>query len=127
MGIMHKLAFWKKDDFDLGKDTLGLDRGKNLGIDSTGKNLGLDRDTTGLDLNREDSSDLNESDYSSVNSPPGMQRNSFNQPQRPQYAPQSSDNKDLEIISAKLDALKAKMEMIDQRLANIERIAREGV
>ena len=116
-----KLAFWKKDDnLGIGKDTTGLDS----------KNLGLDRDTTGLDAGKDFGSNddsFNEPDYSSVNSPPGMQRNNFNQPQRSQYAPQSSDNKDLEIISAKLDALKAKMEMIDQRLANIERIAREGV
>ncbi|MBW3022110.1 hypothetical protein KY328_04250 [Candidatus Woesearchaeota archaeon] len=32
-------------------------------------------------------------------------------------------NKDLEVISAKLDALKATLEAINQRLTNIERIA----
>ena len=34
--------------------------------------------------------------------------------------------KDLEIISAKLDALKSSLESINQRLSNIERLAQQG-
>lgn len=36
-------------------------------------------------------------------------------------------NKDIELISAKLDAIKSNLDSINQRLANLERIAREGI
>ena len=38
-------------------------------------------------------------------------------------SPQEATNKDLEIISAKLDSIRANLDAINQRLANIERIA----
>ena len=44
--------------------------------------------------------------------------------QQPSYAaPRQDMTKDVEIISAKIDALKAMLESISQRIANIERIA----
>ena len=46
-------------------------------------------------------------------------------PQQPLPIQQGVDAKDLEVISAKLDAIKALLESLNQRLANLERIARE--
>lgn len=44
----------------------------------------------------------------------------------PPTPPQSAvTEKDLELISAKLDAIKALLESLNQRVANLERIARE--
>lgn len=40
--------------------------------------------------------------------------------------PQTSLEKDIQLLSAKLDALKAILDNINQRLANIERIAQEA-
>ena len=39
--------------------------------------------------------------------------------------PQQISEKDLEVISAKLDTIKALLESLNQRVANLERIARE--
>jgi len=38
-------------------------------------------------------------------------------------SPQEVTNKDLEIISAKLDSIRANLDAINQRLANLERVA----
>lgn len=38
---------------------------------------------------------------------------------------QSLENKDLQIISSKIDALNAKLDAIDQRLINLERLAEQ--
>lgn len=124
MGILGKLAFWKKkDDFgDIGKE-LGLDKDIGSGMSP---DLGL-----GLDTNSPEA-------YPSIQqpsqySPPQMHPvQGFQQQGYPQYAqPQSSYQdqnyitaKNLEVISSKLDALRATMEAISQRLANLENMAR---
>lgn len=43
----------------------------------------------------------------------------------PPTSPSQITEKDLELISAKLDAIKALLESLNQRVANLERIARE--
>jgi hypothetical protein len=45
------------------------------------------------------------------------------QPMQQQMAMQSSSRTEYEILSAKLDAIKATMDAINQRLASIERVA----
>jgi len=116
MAFFSKLAFWKKrDDIeDLGKD-LGLD--KELGLDmGTGPSPEL-----GMGLEQQQQ--------------PWQKYPSFQQPQQSfQPAPSlqqpsyQNDNyiasKNLEVISSKLDALRASLESVNQRLANIEAIAR---
>lgn len=52
---------------------------------------------------------------------------SFNAPKPSAFQAAGAPNKDMEIISAKLDALKATLDNINHRLENIERIAREGI
>ena len=53
--------------------------------------------------------------------PPVQMSPSF--PQHPQQQFPVTYSKDLEIISAKLDSIKASIEAINQRLTNLERIA----
>ncbi len=118
MAFFSKLAFWKKkDDLDeLSKD-IGL--GKDLGLDlGPSPDLGMGIEPV-------------QQPYQKY---PSFQQSGFQQ--QPSYQPQPSfqqpsyqndsyiASKNLEVISSKLDALRATMESINQRLANIEAIAR---
>ena len=118
MGFLSKLAFWKKKD----------------DLDSLGKDLGLDK-ALGLDLGP--SPDLGmgiEPQQQPYQKYPSFQQSGFQQQPSFQSQPAfqqasfQSDNyiasKNLEVISSKLDALRASLESINQRLANIESIAR---
>jgi len=104
MGIMDKVLFWKQKD-ELGiRDDLGLAQ-PHMPADDLG---------------------LPASDY-------GQQPQFGQQQQVGQSAQQQMEsiessksytsNKDLEVISAKLDAIKATIESINQRLASLERMA----
>ena len=118
MGFFSKLAFWKKkDDFgDLGKD-LGMDLNQGPSPD-----LGM-----GLEPNQQFPQQQPYQKYPSFQPSQNFQAPAFQQSPYPQPS-QSSDNyiasKNLEVISSKLDALRASLESISQRLANIEAIAR---
>ena len=112
MSFFDKLAFWKK------KDDLA----------DFGKNLGFDKDL-GMDLGQGPSPDLGmgiepASPQQAFNKYPSFQQ----QPafQQPPYTSDSSyiASKNMEVISSKLDALRVSLESINQRLANIEAIAR---
>ena len=120
MGFFNKLAFWKKKD----------------DLDSLGKDFGIDKEL-GLDLGAGPSPELGMGIEPAQQQPyqkyPSFQQSSF-QPQ-PSFQSQAfqqpsyqNDNyiasKNLEVISSKLDALRASLESINQRLANIEAIAR---
>ncbi|MAG91050.1 hypothetical protein CMO83_00065 [Candidatus Woesearchaeota archaeon] len=122
MGLLGKLAFWKKSD-DLG------DIGKDLGLD---KDLGMGQ--PGLDAGQGPSPDLGMGldqgpqaqpfqKYPSFQPQPGFQQAPSFQPPAP-----SNDNyinsKNMEVISSKLDALRVSLDSINQRLSNIEAIAR---
>ena len=118
MGFFSKLnPFKKKDDFgDLGKDLgLGNDAGMDLGFS---RELGM-----GLDMPPGQQQPFQK--YPSFQPSPQFQP-SFNAPSYspPSYPAQYNDNKSLEVISSKLDALKASLESINVRLSNIESIAR---
>ena len=121
MSFLDKIAFWKKKD----------------DLDDLGKDLGIDKDL-GLDMGAGPSPDLGMSIDNQPQQPyqkyPSFQQSQQFQPsfqsqpvfqQQPSY---NNDNliasKNLEVISSKLDALRATMESINQRLANIEAIAR---
>ena len=121
MGFFGKLAFWKKKDE----------------LEDLGKDIGLDKDF-GLDMGAGPSPDLG----IGIEPPPQAQQPyqkypSFQQPsfqqqfqpqpafQQPAYGNDTYINlKNLEVISSKLDALRATLESVNQRLANIEAIAR---
>ena len=120
MGFFSKLnPFKKKDDFDgLGKD---LDLGKDFGLDqgpSPDLGAGLDMPQTQQPFQKYPSF------QGQQNFSPQMQQPSY----QPPYPGAASDpyiaSKNLEVISSKLDALKASLDALNQRVANIESIAR---
>ncbi len=135
MSIFSKLAFWKKedsaDDFGFGKDMPAF--GDNMGnnnlfgpppgqnnpavpkafeeeVDQSGGNIAKQFASTSYDRPRDD----------------------FFQPQKPfavMPPQQSADSgyhaaKDFEIISSKLDALRAAIDSINQRIINVEELVR---
>lgn len=119
MAFFDKLMFWKKGD-DLG---------------DIGKDLGFDKDL-GMDIGAGPSPDLG----MGLEQPPQQQFQKYPSFQQPSFQPQQAfqpqpafqqpsyqgdiASKNLEVISSKLDALRATMESINQRLASIEAIAR---
>ncbi len=106
MSIFGKLMFWKKHD-ELGLDSMGINSGEAPILPEAAP----------------------QQNWSQPVSPYSQQQPSsfFPQQSSPQIdAFQSSgsyaQSKQLEVISAKLDALKAAIDSLNQRLANIERI-----
>ena len=129
MGILDKLTFWKKkDDFsDLGKDLdLGKDFGKDLGMDM---NQGPSPDLgSGLEPMQSQPFQKYPSFQGQQNLPNPSFQQPYQQPAQPSYPSAANDpyiaSKNLEVISSKLDALKASIDALNQRVANIESIAR---
>ncbi|MFH1409769.1 MAG: hypothetical protein ABIH34_07695, partial [Nanoarchaeota archaeon] len=123
MSIFGKLAFWKKEDefsdFDLGKEP-------GMGLDSdpmgSSNNFGMPHDQ-GMSP-RQNSSWSAQPSMDSGFSPQGP-------PSSPQHGfgagPQSSGpdyivSKEIELISSKLDGLRASLESVNARLSNLERM-----
>ena len=132
MGIFGKLAFLKKkDEFDLGLDK-GGDLGPDLGMGDMGMSshgmppmghdagMGKGSESYGPDPFAQRQPSFGQSQYPSY---PQQQPFQQNYPQPPSYG-DSGVGKDIEVISSKLDALRALMDSINQRLANLEHIAR---
>jgi len=99
--------FWKRDD------DLGL--GSDLHLpDDPGPSNSLAADTMGMppapQIPRPEPR---------IESFEGARPAPYQAPQQPYYGA----NKDLELVSAKLDALKATLDTMNQRLANLERVA----
>lgn len=125
MGFMDALMFWKKKDAPLDMPNFGsLPNDKfDTGLD----NLGLDK--PGLDM----PSFQQPPNYAmppTPSTPSGYTLEPASPRQGNQgnygYRPDQQEiimNKNMEIISSKLDALQASLEMMNQRIAHIERIA----
>lgn len=122
MSILDKIMFWKHDDLKSEMD-------KGIGLDKTDinpdANLGLD-----LPEHKEmpipPQQDLNQpsQDMAQPSHDMGFEGQKMQHyPQQPVMSP----NRDMELIAAKLDALKATLDGISHRLENIERMAREGI
>ena len=113
MGMFSKLAFWKKnDDFDF--DNLAqkdLDLGMGKGGAPIQDNLGLGE----------------KSPFGEQHADQKQQTDPFTSPQTPvpvtPPAPTSTEDRDLELISSKLDTVKAILTSMDQRIANLEKAA----
>lgn len=110
MDVLKKLMFWKKDDLldtGLGKSLdqpVGLE--PNLGMGSQAA-LGVPP---------------TQPSYPSFQSAPqGMGPQSFQGLQQEQSS--YTVSKDIEIISSKLDAIRASIDNLSQRLANLERMS----
>jgi hypothetical protein len=121
MGFFSKLAFWKKkDEFE----SLGLgEKGASLGPDLSSSDLGL---STASGLEGGYGLPTQPTQQPTPPQPSFQQQPSYQQFQQPSpQQPQGfTAEKDLEIISSKLDALRAALDSINQRLANLEAIAR---
>jgi hypothetical protein len=133
MGFFSKLAFWKKDDSlgDFGLPTQNLDMGFNSasnmpmsqGLPDMRNFRGVGDQQAQQDMNMSIHNQMGD-DY--MNQPTGsyarFSRQDFESP-KPAYSAPSNSGNQFEIVSAKLDAIKANLDAINQRLANIERLA----
>jgi len=118
MGFLDKLMFWKHKEPDFMKDSGGFggDLGSfdlgNPGSDPMAFKGAGDFNQMG-DMNRS----LHQTSFSQPSGPSGY--STFQQ----SPAPQMAGNHDMEVVAAKLDAIRATLDSINQRLANVERIA----
>ena len=126
MGILDKVMFWKKkDEFaDIGLgDKENLAFGDEFGA-QPGAAPGGTPGTPGLGQGMDQG--LGPQPSPSMPQQPSMP--SFSQPPiqpQPSYNPQQDlESKSLEVISSKLDAIRASIDSLNQRLANLEAIAR---
>ena len=118
MGILGKIMFWKKKDEFSG---VGLGDKENLAFgDNFGnQNLGLGQDIGQTPPQIPGFSSQPQQPSSPSSPPPQFQSQPrFESPQ------QDMNSKNLEVISSKLDALRASIDSLSQRLANLEAIAR---
>ena len=110
MGILNKLAFWKKHD-DLNFDDLAA---KELGT-TPQNDLGLQENPATLGLNEK--SPFQEQAAETQPLPTHLQESPFPQKQPVQ------GSRDMELISSKLDTIKAILQSMEQRIAKIEQAA----
>ena len=115
MGFLQKLKFWKKDEDDLFTD---IGTGSSLGPSGTDTTAGLGG--TGSIGQYPESETIRGPDFGLGK--PEQYLQSARQTPAPQQYPsqQSMMDKDLQIISSKLDAIKALVDHINQRLENLE-------
>jgi len=115
MGILNKLLFWRRDD-ELDFDKLADDQLKT----------GIKNDPLGLDQpDFEERSPFPEEPSRPTTARGSPYKQTTFQQQAPAAFPQPTENiqKDLELISSKLDTIKAMLSSLDQRTANLERAA----
>ena len=118
MSFFSKLTFWKHEE-EKQPELPGFG-GSEASTDLTG----LGKDSTGLGEFKTPSTTQpfgqEQSVHQNIAPPPGTP------PPQSFQAPQQEDiaSKNMEIISSKLDFLKASLENINQRLTNLENIAR---
>jgi len=116
MSIADKIMFWKKkdsiDDFNLGLDNNNLDQdfGMSGGFGGEG------------DMARQQMPPVQQPVQQSAFQP-SFQQQPVQPPVQQPIQQNYGASKDMEIISSKIDALRASIEGINQRLANIERMA----
>jgi hypothetical protein len=119
MGIFSKLAFWKKDDLDFDKmgdhslGDLGNPAEDGMATDS------LATDSSGPDLSMPSSS----FPRSTTLDPAMPEQAPMTQSKAPAQQDYPLPNRELELISSKLDTIKAILMSLDQRTANLEKVA----
>ena len=136
MGLLSKLAFWKKrepEEFDFDKPPgfgrdLGLQKGEeNLGL--PGRESGVDTSPTGY-LKEGTVWEKEGFEKPAAFEQQGFQQRGF-QPNQPFTVSKEKTgdfdfrvSKDFEVISSKLDSLKAALDSVNQRLINVEDMVR---
>jgi hypothetical protein len=134
MGFFDKLQFWKKKDpFDYSKleggGDLGLGKDTTPGLGGT-PDLGAMPGSSATGTYHEPGVTIQGSGYENLK-PTELDEphQGYARPQASQVAPQQG-NKDLEIVSAKLDSIKAAIESLNLRIQNMEeemkRMQRKG-
>ncbi len=122
MAFLDKLMFWKKSDdfsdFD-NQFNPGSFQNNNLGMPNMNPGLPANTPPQGNEYNFDNNIQNPFSQQQSA--PPGFQTTPM-MPQAPQQ-PHQDISKDIELLSYKLDTIKAALEVINQRIANLERIA----
>jgi len=128
MGILDKIMFWKKkDEFA----DIGLGDKENLAFGDQFGQPGANQPGLGPTPGM-DQGGMGPLPSPAGQAPPGPSMPSFSPSSPPQYQQppsygnpqQEVESKNLEIISSKLDAIRASMESLNQRLANLEAIAK---
>jgi hypothetical protein len=139
MSLLNKLMFWKKeDDFDfdkladheMGKADTGL-HSDELGLGQ--QDLGLDNqaafpDQTGIDPANVGSTAPGTANIPGMGSQPAGSLSQAQQPtvSSPLSATPGSNSRELELISSKLDTIKAILNSLDRRMANLEKLSLGG-
>ena len=138
MSFLDKVMFWKKKDTldfggglgstDLGNSSLGGGMGSggmgDFGVESGFGQQGFSQQPSGYGGGFVPRNDSGNQQYQSQ-SPGFAQQQSFGMNNNVGMGQQQANvsSKDLEIVSSKLDALRTVLDSINQRLANIERMA----
>ena len=115
MGFLDKLMFWKKED-DFGGDfDKSVDEHMKQSDDLfKGDDLGLDQKPPGLE------------EKSPFDQPPAETSplpTTETPPEQPAAFQAGTEQRDLELLNSKLDTIKALLNSMDQRLANLEKAA----
>ena len=123
MSIFSKLAFWKKDDDFNFDDIAGKDMGQNL---FKGDDLGLkeqpltpEKDPFAMPTEKEQPSFSPPAEQTSGIQQLQEQNQQTMQPQ--QRAATGISARDVDLLSSKLDTIKALLNSMDQRIAHLER------
>ncbi|MBN2111960.1 hypothetical protein JW707_02560 [Candidatus Woesearchaeota archaeon] len=129
MGLLDKIMFWKKEEEPFPRQDFGS---KDFGFPDESHDLGLPK-PGGPGLPGEEQKPGNFGGVPEYPSPSfGAPRLEETAPPQTRALPQgavqmeqtpSMSNKDLEIISLKLDSMKATLEAINERIARLEKIA----
>lgn len=131
MSFLGKLRFWKKDD-DLG---IG-DAGNIPGIEALPPDGGMQGNMTGnlpeadhLGLDRSTDKLVDTTGFepiSSVENPASLQQRGGSYEEVKQGNSVPGSHKELDLISSKLDTIKAELDSMNQRLQKIEKYAEQG-
>lgn len=114
MGMLGKLAFWKKEEDSPANDTFKFDTPEGPDHSDSMHNPFLDE--------RHDTPE-EPSPLFDQKKPFQVQSMQSTAPLQTSAYDMNLTNKNIEIVSAKLDALKSELEIMSQRLKNIEAIA----
>jgi len=114
VSVLDKLMFWKKEP-DL--------QGPEFGQPNTGlqRDLGMNSDVFGLNQDPYANQGFSQEPIG----PPAAFGQQRLMPLYGDGTAQSTLHKDLEVVSAKLDALRASIDSMNQRIMNIESIAKQ--
>ena len=132
MGVMDKLMFWKKKDdfgsFDM--DSFSSSAKDPLGGTPLHENIGLEHDPFGKDSMSPSPANSSPPGSDPISPAPttpsdfGANHDSL-RPKAFDQKKEYSGNRDLELISSKLDTIKAILQSLDSRVNVIERIAKQ--